>query len=171
MALGDITILQKEGSSFGAVSYRVGNGQTVINAGEPVSPFTAGLAGLASSTVIAAVTSSPITGTTAAMIGWLGIAATTSTQTTLVEGKVDVYPLLPGTVYLASPKTGTSWDTQAEYDALVGARVTMDLTAGSYTINATDSYLNGLVIAPLNIALYPGKVAFKIKTVTDTLLT
>lgn len=53
--------------------------------------------------------------------------------------------------------------TQAEYDALVGARVLIDLTAGSYTLLASDSANNGCVVEPLDISLFPGKVAFSIR--------
>ena len=50
--------------------------------------------------------------------------------------------------------------TQSEYDALVGARVLLDLTAGVYTILATDGANNGCVVMPLDISKYPNKVAF-----------
>ena len=53
--------------------------------------------------------------------------------------------------------------TQAEYDALVGARVLLDLTSGTYTILATDSANNGCVVEPLDISRFPNKVAFSIR--------
>ncbi len=55
--------------------------------------------------------------------------------------------------------SAAAWDTQAEYDALVGKRLLIDLTSGAYTLLATDSANNGLIVMPLNIAKYPGKVA------------
>jgi hypothetical protein len=69
-------------------------------------------------------------------------------------------PLSNGITYLIKPKVTTTWDTQAEYNDLVGKRVVLDLTTGSYTILATDSANNGCVIMPLDIAKYPGMVAF-----------
>jgi hypothetical protein len=53
--------------------------------------------------------------------------------------------------------------TQSEYDALVGKRVLIDLTTGSYTILATDSANNGCVVQPLDISKQPGKVAFSFR--------
>ena len=50
--------------------------------------------------------------------------------------------------------------TVALKDALVGDRVLIDLTTGSYTILATDGATNGCVIMPLDISKYPGKVRF-----------
>ncbi len=68
-----------------------------------------------------------------------------------------------GTTYLITPDVAATWDTQAEYDALVGKRVLIKLSAvtgGTYTILASDSAANGCVIQALDIAKYPGKVAF-----------
>lgn len=93
----------------------------------------------------------------------IGIATSTSTQTASVAGTVDYLPLSPGQIYMISPKVAASWDTQAEYDALVGKRVLIDLTAGAYTILAADGATNGCVISPLDISKYPGKVAFEIR--------
>ena len=76
---------------------------------------------------------------------------------------MQVTPLVPGVTYLIAPKVAATWDTQAEYDALVGARVLLDLTAGAYTILAADGATNGCVVEPLDISKYPGKVAFSIR--------
>jgi len=64
---------------------------------------------------------------------------------------------------MISPKVAASWDTQAEYDALVGKRVLLDLTTGSYTILAVDGATSGCVISPLDTSKYPGKVAFEFR--------
>lgn len=157
MALGDITILRE--GQFGGVGsrqYVVGTSATTIKAGEPVAKALGNTSG---KKVTALATNAPVVGTDYI----IGIAATTSTNTTTAEGTVEVFPDLSGTVYLISPKTSTSWDTQAEYDALVGARVLIDLTSGSYTILASDSAANGCVIEPLDISKYPGKVAFSFR--------
>lgn len=92
-----------------------------------------------------------------------GIATSTSTQTASADGTVDVQFLSPGVVYLVAPNSAAAFDTQAEYDALVGDRVLLDLTDGVFTILATDGANNGCVIEPLDIKLYPGKVAFSIR--------
>lgn len=162
MSLGDI-VVKDSVITPAALTYNVSSTTASIKAGEPVSPAVAGQTGLSSSQVIPAVTSSPIISTTTTNIAYVGIAQTTSTQTTSADGTVDVIPVFPGIVYLISPKTAATWNTQAKYNALVGARVTLDLTAGVYTINATDGYNNGCVVMPLDIAKYPGKVAFQIR--------
>jgi hypothetical protein len=73
-------------------------------------------------------------------------------------------PLVPGVVYLISPNSAAAFDTQTEYDALVGDRVVFDKTDGTYTILATDGATNGLVIEPLDVSKHPGKVAFSIRS-------
>ncbi len=161
MALGDLIPKDAVPYNFGALEYNVAMGATTINAGEPVQPATAG--GLTSSSVIAAVTSTPIVSTTAGYISYVGIAATTSTQTSTANGKVSVVQIIPGMTYLIKPVTAASWDTQAEYDLLVGSRVTIDLTAGTYTVNATNAYINGCVVMPLEVAKYPGRVAIQFR--------
>ena len=91
----------------------------------------------------------------------------TSTQTASVAGTVDYMPLTSGVTYLISPKVAATWDTQAEYDALVGARVLIDLTSSVYTILAADGATYGCVIAPLDVVKFPGKVAFKIRSAVN----
>lgn len=93
-----------------------------------------------------------------------GIASTVSTNTAALAGYVEVVPVDSGDVWLISPNASTSFDTQAEYDALVGDRVLMDLTAGKYTLLATDGATYGCVIQPLDISKYPGKVAFSFRS-------
>lgn len=154
MALNDIYILND--STFGnpgSAKFAVFAGTTVINAGEPVGKA------LGSNGVAALATNTPAVGTDF----MAGIAATTSTNTSSANGTVQVTKLIRGLVYLIAPKAPTSWDTQAEYDALVGKRVLFDLTAGTYTILASDSSGNGLVVEPLDITRYPAKVAFSIR--------
>jgi len=83
--------------------------------------------------------------------------------------KVSVTPFIPGQVYLLPPKTAASWDTQAEYDGLVGKRVVLDLTGGVYTVEATDGATNGLVVMPLDITKNPGRVAFAVRAAVSDL--
>ena len=94
----------------------------------------------------------------------LGLATSTSTETTSATGVVDVMPNLNGMTYLGNPDTAASWDTQAEYDALVGSRVLFKYSAtGVFTILASDSATSGVVIEPLDITLHPGKVRFSLR--------
>lgn len=158
MSLGDITLKDANGG-FGVVGskrFTVAAAATTINSGEPVAKTLGNSTG---KTVTIAATNFPVVGTDYCA----GIATSTSTQTASAAGVVDVQLLSTGTVYLIAPKTASSWDTQAEYDALVGARVLLDLTGGVYTILATDSANNGCVVEPLDITLYPSKVAFSIR--------
>jgi hypothetical protein len=103
----------------------------------------------------------------------VGIATTTSTNTAAAVGYVDVQPLEPGQTFLMKPTVAATWDTQAEYDALVGDRVLIDLTGSYpddlYTILAADSAANGCIILPLNIKDAPGMVHFAFDTAISDL--
>ncbi len=80
--------------------------------------------------------------------------------------------------YLANPDVAATWDTQAEYDALVGKRVVLKNsvtvsstpTSGTYTILASDSANNGCTVQAMNILEHPAKVAFAFRTGTSNLL-
>ncbi len=158
MSIGDIQPFESANSSKlgGAIKYYVAAAATTIYPGEPVQK----VAGAAGVTILA--TNSP---TTTNRI--VGVATSQSTQTASVAGTVDVVPAAPGQIYLISPKTASSWDTQTEYNALVGARVLIDLTTGAYTILATDGASNGCIVEYLDIAKYPGKVAFSWSPLCD----
>ncbi len=160
MALGDIVILEQNSSmGRGARRYIVAAGATAINAGEPVQRA------LGATSVTTANPGTPVVSTDF----YAGIALTTGTHTATAAGVVDVLPITNGTTFLITPKVAASWDTQTEYNDLVGKRVVLDLTTGTYTILATDSANNGCVIMPLDIAKYPGKVAFAFRNaVSDT---
>ncbi len=132
---------------------------TAILAGEPVWQTALGVA-----TVQPAPTSFP----DASAHLMVGVAATNSTNTATAAGVVNVVDVNPSLIYLIAPNDTTAWDTQAEYDALVGDRVLINNSAtitttpgnsGSYTLLASDSTNNGCVVQPLDIAKYPGKVA------------
>lgn len=167
MATGDI-ILKENSSATGGRGSRIYNvaAGTPINAGEPVQVGALGnAAGILGSTVVMpALTSTPDASTHL----YVGIAETNSTNTTSVAGTVNVVPITAQDTWLANPDVAATWDTQAEYNALVGARVllknsvtiTATPTSGTYTILATDSTNNGCVVLPLDIFIQPGKVAF-----------
>lgn len=99
----------------------------------------------------------------------LGVASTTSTNTASAAGYVEAVPVSSSDVWLISPNDATAFDTQAEYDALVGKRVLIDLTSSKYTILAADGATYGCVIQPLDITRYPGKVAFSFRAGVNTL--
>jgi hypothetical protein len=89
----------------------------------------------------------------------VGIAQTASTNATGSVGTVTVFPTNSGTTWLVKANDSTLWDTQAEYNALVGKRVLISYDLTSYTVLATDGTTNGLVVAPLDVASHPGYVA------------
>ena len=154
MALGDIQVYTAGAFGYpGDEEYAVGASATLIYAGEPVAKALGG------AQVTPLATNKPVVATDF----MAGIAATTSTNTASAAGTVKVTKFVDGLTYLISPNSAAAFDTQSEYDALVGDRVLFDLTTGSYTILATDGATSGLVIMPLDITRYPGKVRFAIR--------
>lgn len=129
---------------------------TVINAGEPVAKALGNSTG---NVVTAAATNTPVVATDF----YAGIAATTSNQTASAAGVVRVTKFDSNMTWLISPKVAATWDTQTEYDALVGARVLIDLTASAYTLLASDGATSGCVVMPLDVLKYPGKVRFQFR--------
>lgn len=156
MALGDLELLSsKNGSGFpGSQKHNVAASSTLINAGEPVT-----VNALGDVVVIPMATNSPVVGTHFVV----GVAASTSTNTASAAGSVTVVPMSSNDVWLIKPNVAATFDTQAEYDALVGKRVLIDLTSTSYTILAADNSTYGCVIMPLDVKKYPGKVAFSFR--------
>lgn len=154
MAKGDILVHQA--SVFGepaAKKCNVAVSATLIYPGEPV------VRALAGTVVTPMATNKPVVAT-----DYLeGIATTTSTNTAAAAGEVYVLPLVPGTIYKMKPKVAATWNTQAKYDALIGARVLIDLTSSSYTILAADGATYGCVIEYIDVAKNPGYIAFSIR--------
>ncbi len=154
--IGDFQILEQASmTGRGSATYNVAAAATAILPGEPVVT-TQGAA------TVTRLYGTGTTGSNAPVVATdyvVGIAMTTGTQTASVAGTVEVFPLNSGTTFLANPKTAATWDTQAEYDALVGDFVLIDLASGAYTLLATNGATNGVVIQPLDIAKYPGKIA------------
>ena len=174
MATGDLTILeQNQYTGRGGRLYNVAAG-TPIYAGEPVQIRIVG-----NVVVEPNLTSTPIVSVTAGVEGlFVGVATTNSTNTTAVAGTVYVMPINSGITYLGNPTTAATWDTQAEYDALVGKRVllqnsvsvTATPTSGTYTVLASDSANNGCTVQAMNILEHPSKVAIAFRTGTSSLL-
>lgn len=163
MALGDITLYDEGAFGYpGEVTYAVAASATTIKAGEPVAKTLGNSTG---NVVTPAATNTPVVATDF----YVGIAATTSTNTSGAAGTVNVMKFTPGVTYLIAPKVAASWDTQAEYDALVGARVLLDLTSTVYTILASDGATSGCVVMPLDISKYPAKVRFVFRSAVNAL--
>lgn len=120
--------------------WQVDASATLIYPGEPVKLSSAG-----SPFVIKLADNEPVIGTTTQVVG---IAATTSTNTSVVAGKVKVYIPLPGTVYACKATTAANVDTQSELDALVGDNVLFDLTSTTFTVdeNAGNNATYGIQI-------------------------
>jgi len=173
MALGDLTILEPNNmGGRGGRLYNVAAG-TAILAGEPVQNRAVGAV-----VVQPSLTSTPVVGTSGVEGLFVGVATTNSTNTLTAAGTVNVLPIQSDITYLISPATAASWDTQAEYDALVGKRVllqnsatigTSQLNAGTYSVLASDSAANGVVIQAMDITDNPGKVAIAFRTRTSNL--
>lgn len=171
---GDLTILEQVSEmGRGGRLYNVAAG-TPIYAGEPVQIRAVG-----NTVVEPSLTSTPVCSVTAGVEGlFVGVATTNSTNTTAAAGTVNVLPVNSGTTYLITPASAGSWDTQAEYDALVGKRVvlqnsvsvTSTPTSGTYTVLASDSANNGVSVQAMSIAEHPAKVAIAFRTGTSNLL-
>ncbi len=160
MAIGDITVYSEGAFGYpGDDVYAVAASATLIYPGEPVAKALGGAA------VTPAATNTPVVATDF----FAGVASSTSTNTASVAGQVYVTKFGYNNTYLISPKVAATWDTQAEYDALVGDRVLLDLTTGTYTILAVDGATNGCVVMPLDIAKYPGKVRFQFREAVNYL--
>ena len=150
MSVNDLKVFASPYASVGTNTWNVAASATIIYPGEPVARAQGGIV------VTQMATAKPVIKTDFLE----GIAMSTSTNTAAVAGTVDVMPLLPGIIYLAKPTTAALWATQALYNAYVGQRMVMALAAGAFTMGTTDGATNGCIIMPLDVAKYPGVVAF-----------
>lgn len=161
MASGDLSLYKANDStgSLGSIRHQVqlSAGAPAINVGEPVSKT------LGTQYVI----TNPTSGQVVATNFLAGISTSQSTETTALDGYVDVMPIDQGTIWLIAPAVAATWNTQAKYNALVGARVLIQKSTtgntGIYTILAADSTNNGCVVENLNVFTYPGMVAFSFR--------
>lgn len=136
----DIEILRTAGGNVPTYRWQTDAGDADIEAGFPVKLKAAG-----SPYVIGLADGDLTIGTDTAMVG---VAAGDSTHTAAADGYVDVYMPLPGIVYQCDADTASNFDTQAEIDALVGDRITLDLASGVYTMDedAGDDAANAFII-------------------------
>ncbi len=188
MALGDITIYSKDnGFGYpGDINYVVATAATVpqILSGEPVTravgaAFPTALASGTATSYFPVIAGGPI-----ALQPLLGVAATTSNETTSggIWGSVSVTPIDASVTYLISTlatslffglnATGTAGNSaQTVYDSTVGYRTTFNRIGGvgasqlggTYYINASDASAGGLIVEELDIAKFPGKVRFSFR--------
>lgn len=151
----DLVLLSsKNGSGFpGSKTMNVAASATLIYSGEIVAQA------LGDVVVLKMATDKPHVATDYVV----GVAMNQSTNTAALAGTVDVVPVNSGDVWLANPTTPANWDTQAEYDALVGKRMVFALSTSTYTIGHTDGATHGCVIQPMDVTKYPGKVAFSFR--------
>jgi hypothetical protein len=168
MALSDIIVKQDSNGvgEKGAEVFAVAASATLINAGDPVIKALGNTTGYV---VAPMATDSPIVSGMSATTPICGVATTTSTNTASAVGTVKVLIADSAVTFLISPNDPTAWATQTLYNALVGSRVLMDLSNGVYTILSTDDPTYGCVIEPLDISVYPGKVAFKFRAASSYL--
>lgn len=167
MAKGDFNVYNT-GSRRGSRTHQVQAGGTppAINAGELV------LKTLGTQYVIAMATNKPVVATdfiAGLSAGAPGSNGGSTELSATTDGVVDVFDLSSGDVILGNPKVAATWNTQAKYNALVGARVLIDVTSSKQTVLASDSSTSGCVIEDLNIAAYPAKVAFSLRLGTSYL--
>jgi len=188
IALGDITVYSYDdgGGANGDINYPVATATTVpqILAGEPVTravgaSFPTALASGTSTSYYPVIGGGPV-----AFTPILGIASTSSTETTSgsINGSVSVSPIDNPVTYLVSTlatslffgaySTGTAGNSaQTVYDSTVGYRTTFNRIGGNgasqlggtYYINASDASAGGLVVEELDISKYPGKVRFSLR--------
>lgn len=151
MSIGDFQIKDQSMAQFPAShEFAVASGTVAsIKAGEPVQK----LAGTAYVTL--AATNFPTT-----TLRHVGIATSPSNETASADGLVKVVLSTPDNVWLGTADVAATWDTQAEYNALVGTRVLIKLSGGVFTVLASDSAGNGCVVEYMDVKQYPGKVAF-----------
>ena len=150
MAVNDIKVYDEAAFGYpGDEVFAVLASATTIKQGEPVGKA------LGQVYALPLATNKPVVATDFIA----GVAATTSTNTASANGTVRVTKLVDGISFLINPKVALATD-QATYDALVGYRVLLDLTTGSYTLLVADGSTYGCVIMPLDVLKYPGKIRF-----------
>lgn len=145
----------------GTRQHQVVSGGTppAINAGELV------LKTLGNQYVIPMATNKPVVATDFVVgiaAGTPGTAGTSS-ETATANGVIEVSDFRNGDVILGNPKVASTATPQATYNALVGKRVLIDVTSAVQTVLIADSSTSGCVIENLNLASYPGKIAFSLR--------
>jgi len=163
MAKNDFSVLYPTDNNLPPTHiYPVMSGTTSsINAGEFVLKTALGAAGFAK----ALATNKPVVATDYV----IGLAMSTSTETTTATGYVEVMEMSPNLVYLGNPKVVATFgqtacsQSQTTYNNLEGSRVLIDVTSGVHTLLAADGATYGVVIEHLDVTQFPGKAAFSLR--------
>lgn len=138
MAVNDIKVVQNPGPTRTYdVDDRTSSSAILINPGEPCKVST--------NYVIALATGDPEVGTDE----MVGIARSTSTETSTVDGTVEIVTILPQTVLRGDATTSTNVNTAAKLLGLKNDWVAFDLVGTTYTIDedeATDPNVHGLKV-------------------------
>ena len=129
MAVNDMRI--RTGQASASRAFRTQAGATAILPGEPVKKNGHYVVPLANGDCFVAGD-----GTTDIFVG---VAASSSTQTASADGYVEVTVHNDSLEYEMAVTTPANMDTQAELDALLNNRVTVDLAAGVYTLDENDA--------------------------------
>jgi hypothetical protein len=168
MAKNDFSLLYPVDSNLPPTHiYPVAAGTTSsINAGEFVLKALGTVAsGKAAKAFTASQSLQPSTGTDYIV----GLAMSTSTETTTATGYVEVMEMSPNLVFIGNPDVVATWgqttgsQSQTTYNNLVGSRVLIKVTAGVHTLLAADNVNNGLVVEYLDVTQFPGKAAFSLR--------
>ena len=141
MSVGDFFVKDTPYSALPVQTWQYAASSTLANPGEVVKVSSA--AGSKYAIVIS--DGDGVIGTTVATIG---LVTKASTQTSTVNGSVDVQLFLPGVVYAGKPKTATDINTAAKIDALKGKRVKWAVVSGAIQVDCStaDSANNALLI-------------------------
>lgn len=163
MALGDFVQYTPSTQQTGAVdgfSVAANASAPSINVGEPVV-----LAAFGSNFVVASHSGTFGTGYVVGIAtgGSALTLSSTSTETTTANGVVAAQSCFKdGSSWLVKPTTATLWNTQTLYDANKNLHVPLNWsTSLGYTVGtafAVGGVSEGLVVLPLNVQVYPGKV-------------
>ena len=129
MAVNDMRI--RSGQASASRQFRTQAAGTQILPGEPVKKAGNFVASLANGDCV-------VDGTGTNDI-FVGVAASTSTETATDDGFVEVVPHNDSLEYEMAVTTPANMDTQAELDALLFNRVTVDLAGGIYTLDENDA--------------------------------
>lgn len=161
MAKNDIKILEpKDGSTrtYVVEDRTTSSASATIKVGEPVK--VRGAEG--GNDVIILATGDPEIGTDIVV----GIAMSESTETSTVDGTVEVFIPTPGSSLLrCRATTPANVNTAAKRLALLNDTVTFDLTGTTFTVNeneGVDDNVHGLVIVDINTS--NGDIDFVIKS-------
>lgn len=166
MAVNDLVLYEPAGEGYtGDFAYAVAAQSSLTPFINPGEPILKALGATPYVTKIAASTATkPVVGTDYLA----GVSSGISSETATVDGTVTVTKMTNNQTYLIAPLVAATYGVgatpvQATYDALIGSRVLINNSSAvsgvtTYTLLAADGSTNGLVVMPLDVQKYPGKV-------------